>query len=693
MTPQQPQPQAAPQGIAGGNHTQNPLNVAAMQQQQQPQQAQRFDPRQLDPALLKGLLAQAQLQEVAARNQREKVLRAGQPGSSVIAQLEQQLQQAQQPQEQQQQPQQPQMPPAAGIQQALMARMQQGQGQPQPQQPPVQHAAAGGVIRSIADIPTHQSFKEGGIVGYNGAKGSSVSSEDGPSALRLLVPAAIAGSASALAQLEALAPGLGYSSAGELIKDVSATAGKSVRGAMPAGPSGLLSKLGVVGALGGTAAKTYGTSTEDYRKRFGMETDDPSFAGDVTARLLGAASELGDIGTLGYAGQFYRDKQSEVKAAPAAPSQAQAMAQQRSGAIPTTGGVPAATSFRGTAMDPAQLAAMRASNDPEQMAAVAAYESWAKANPEQANAPRAAPPPAPPPYQSAAANSAPAPDAAPTPTPTAQAPAPSAMQSALEKYITDTLGANGEQARSDESARYGREVGAPDTSAQQAYLKDIERRRGELAPRSDFWSLAGHIASAPGGQQWWQSGVAGANAMQAANDKLAESRFALDKDKLTTAGGITELVRKGKEGSYAAGLKGRDQDVSSKEKAATAGASMYGTSKQAESSRYTADLHLAAAKAQAERAATTGDVAAERQALAEIKASLVADQATVAGVQKLGPMATEVDMENARRAAKRIQEATAYLHSKQVPGAAVPVAAVGGGAKFVSPPATGNVRP
>jgi hypothetical protein len=87
MTPQQPQPQAAPQGIAGGNHTQNPLNVAAMQQQQQPQQAQRFDPRQLDPALLKGLLAQAQLQEVAARNQREKVLRAGQPGSSVIAQL------------------------------------------------------------------------------------------------------------------------------------------------------------------------------------------------------------------------------------------------------------------------------------------------------------------------------------------------------------------------------------------------------------------------------------------------------------------------------------------------------------------------------------------------------------------------------------------------------------------------------
>lgn len=80
--------------------------------------------------------------------------------------------------------------------------------------------------------------------------------------------------------------------------------------------------LGEAGALGGTAIITATTPTEDYRKRFGMETGDPSLAGDLTARTLGAASDLGSVLTFGAADRLYRDKQDQgAGGEPAAPSQ------------------------------------------------------------------------------------------------------------------------------------------------------------------------------------------------------------------------------------------------------------------------------------------------------------------------------------------------------------------------------------
>lgn len=74
-------------------------------------------------------------------------------------------------------------------------------------------------------------------------------------------------------------------------------------------------KVAAIPALVATAVETASTPTEQYRKRFGMETNDPSFLGDVGVRALGAASDFGNILTRGTAGSMYRDK-----AIPAAPA-------------------------------------------------------------------------------------------------------------------------------------------------------------------------------------------------------------------------------------------------------------------------------------------------------------------------------------------------------------------------------------
>lgn len=63
-------------------------------------------------------------------------------------------------------------------------------------------------------------------------------------------------------------------------------------------------------ALASTAAEAATTDTEQYRKRFGLETDSPSLAGDIGVRALGAASDVGNALTFGLAKRFlYRDGQ------------------------------------------------------------------------------------------------------------------------------------------------------------------------------------------------------------------------------------------------------------------------------------------------------------------------------------------------------------------------------------------------
>lgn len=78
-----------------------------------------------------------------------------------------------------------------------------------------------------------------------------------------------------------------------------------------------LKKAPIIGALGATALEVADTDTEDYRKRFGLETDDPSLMGDIGVRTLGAMADLGSTMTFGAADRFYRDKQDQAAASSA----------------------------------------------------------------------------------------------------------------------------------------------------------------------------------------------------------------------------------------------------------------------------------------------------------------------------------------------------------------------------------------
>lgn len=99
--------------------------------------------------------------------------------------------------------------------------------------------------------------------------------------------------------------------AGQVAKKVGGFA-KSALGEMPKSAG---TKLGAVGVLGSTAFTTATTPTEKYRERFGFQTDNPSFAGDLAMRALGAASDLPSNFTGGVLGKhLYRDNTNAMTA-------------------------------------------------------------------------------------------------------------------------------------------------------------------------------------------------------------------------------------------------------------------------------------------------------------------------------------------------------------------------------------------
>ena len=91
----------------------------------------------------------------------------------------------------------------------------------------------------------------------------------------------------------------------------------------PAGKlvGGLAKRVALPAAVAATEYNIYNTDTEDYRKRFGLETKDPSFWGDVGVRTLGAASDVANTASFGLLGRWFKDQHPRQGVpAPAAPS-------------------------------------------------------------------------------------------------------------------------------------------------------------------------------------------------------------------------------------------------------------------------------------------------------------------------------------------------------------------------------------
>lgn len=110
-------------------------------------------------------------------------------------------------------------------------------------------------------------------------------------------------------------------------------------------------RVAALPALLATGFQTATTDTEDYRKRFGLEpgSADDGFLEDAGVRALGAASDLGNALTLGFAGRFYRDKQGDE-----APAEAPAPAPTEA---PPTQALPVASPGAGRAAPAAESTA------------------------------------------------------------------------------------------------------------------------------------------------------------------------------------------------------------------------------------------------------------------------------------------------------------------------------------------------
>lgn len=176
-----------------------------------------------------------------------------------------------------------------------------GIAQLQQPQPPVVGMSGGGPVKHFSG--------EDGV--------SQVESDEGPSIMRLLGPLGLYGGAKTiqtLKQIASLNPG---DTAWSVAKEIAKGGTSKIPDALKlSGVGATLPKLGALGALAGTGITSFSTPTEQYRKRFGMETDDPSLGGDLVARGLGAASDLGDAMTFGYASKFYEDKKAQRNPVP-----------------------------------------------------------------------------------------------------------------------------------------------------------------------------------------------------------------------------------------------------------------------------------------------------------------------------------------------------------------------------------------
>lgn len=185
-------------------------------------------------------------------------------------------------------------------------------------------------IGQVAQEDPENSYAEGGAVQRNFEEGGEASAWG-------LAPAAAYGAGAALAPAWRSIVSTAEA-AGSSVPEILSQMGKDVRAKLPKLPKSMLGKLGIAGALGETAYTTATTDTADYRKRFGMDENESSLGGDLLARGLGAASDLGNAATFGYAGNFFRDKQDKrANPPPAKAAVKRPMQPSSTGVMPSEG--------------------------------------------------------------------------------------------------------------------------------------------------------------------------------------------------------------------------------------------------------------------------------------------------------------------------------------------------------------------
>lgn len=129
-------------------------------------------------------------------------------------------------------------------------------------------------------------------------------------------PAASGGKTSRLGAVKSFVGG-GDGAVGSAFKSVGGAAANTLR----AGAKLLTSPVGALGAAGYGVYQGLNTDTDQYAKRFGLESTEPGFLRDVGVRALGVASDIGDGLLVGAPQAFgaFRDK-NEPPPTPDAPT-------------------------------------------------------------------------------------------------------------------------------------------------------------------------------------------------------------------------------------------------------------------------------------------------------------------------------------------------------------------------------------
>lgn len=498
----------------------------------------------LDPKLVAAMMKQYAQQVKAEADQRAMALMAPQPQGTVIDRL-------------------------------LGAQPQQTAAAQRPQGP-----------QGLADVPTEQTFKDGGIVGFAGGGKTPVDDE-----VDRIVGA-----------------NDNYRGDSTLYSDAIAKAKEDGRGKTS---KDIEKALQVVGAAGSplldlilAAPRAVGYLGDLALSHSFRRGNDPESAPVAVPDFLKATRNAGS--TLR---ALRTDERSDGKAA----------APDMSAYVPR--GTPAAAAdapvtFSGVRVPDAKLAELRASKDPDAIDFLRAYDAWAAQQPA-GNAP-----------VNQTSNAASAQDKeTPAPAPAPAMRPPSGVEQLLPGALKKALETDSEKVRDAEVERYRKDVGAPDTSVRDAMIAELRDRQKLFAPKEGFMDLLRSYANnAQAGDQWWQTGARGGQALIDANQANALKAAELRDKALTLRQQGIDAIYGHKKDVYKTGLDAKEKADAARDKALTAGASVYHTDKALEGTRYSADKHLEGVLAQLRKAELAQDKAAVQERIADLKALLESEK-------------------------------------------------------------------
>lgn len=536
-------------------------NMGPLPQQNQQEKAPQNGPGMsgLDPKLVAAMMKQYAQQVKAEADQRAMALMAPRPQGTVIDRLLG----AQPPQQ--------------------MAAMQRPQG---PQ--------------GLADVPTEQTFKDGGIVGFAGGGKTPVDDE-----VDRIVGANdnYRGDSTLYSDAIAKAKEDGRGKTGKDIEkalQVVGAAGSPLLDLILAAPR-------AVGYLGDLAL------SHSFRRGNDPESA-PVAVPDFLKATRNAGSTLRALRT---------DERSDGKAA----------APDMSAYVPR--GTPAApadapVTFSGVRVPDAKLAELRASKDPDAIDFLRAYDAWAAQQPAGDTA------------VSRTSNAAPAQGtgqegAAPAPAPSVRP--PSGVEQLVPGALQTALKVDADKVRDAEAERYRKDVGAPDSSVRDAMIAELMDRQKLFAPKEGFMDLLRSYANnAQAGDQWWQTGARGGQALIDANQANALKAAELRDKALTLRQQGIDALYGHKKDVYKTGLDAKEKADAARDKALTAGASVYHTDKALEGTRYSADKHLEGVREQLRKAELAQDKVAMQEGIANLKALLESEKVALSTLSLKDPV-------------------------------------------------------